>query len=99
MLLRVVILLATALAAIGQSKIPVATFHGTVHGVSGKTITIETEDGNLVDFEINRKTRVLRSKKEIHASDLATGDIVTIDAKQEMVRFLVALTITAQPKD
>ena len=99
MLLRVVVLLGAALAVLGQSKIPLATFHGTVHGVSNKTITIETEDGNLVDFEINRKTRIVRAKKEIHATDLETGDVVTIDAKQEMVRFLVAVTITAQPRE
>jgi len=98
MLLRLLILLAAATALLGD-KIPLATFHGTVHGVSSKSITIETEEGNLVDFEINRKTRILREKKEIHATDLATGDVVSIDAKQEMSRFLVAVTITAQPKE
>jgi hypothetical protein len=36
-----------------------------VHGVSNKLITIENGEGNLVDFEINRKTRVLRDKKPI----------------------------------
>ena len=98
MLLRLAILFALTVTLFAE-KIPIATFHGTVHGVSTKSITIETEDGNLVDFEINRKTRVLRAKKEIHATDLATGDVVTIDAKQEMVQFLVALTITVQPKE
>jgi len=79
--------------------IPLATFHGKVKGVSNKQITIENEEGNLVDFEINRKTRLTREKKPITASDLQTGDIVTIEAKQEMVRFLVAVTITAQPRE
>jgi len=99
MLVRLVVLLGFSIVAWSQSKIPIATFHGTVHGVSAKNITIETQDGNLLDFEINHKTRILRSKKEIHATDLETGDVVSIDAKQEMVRFLVALTITAQPKE
>ena len=83
------------------AQIPLATFMGTVHGVSKKEITIENPEGNLVDFEINRKTRVMLNKKQISAEDLHTGDTVTIEAKQEMVRFLVAVTITVRdkPKD
>jgi hypothetical protein len=79
-------------------KIPLATFRGTVHGVSNKQLTIENEEGNLVDFEINRKTHVSRGNKQISPSELATGDSVTIEARQEMSRFLVAVNITAQPK-
>jgi hypothetical protein len=90
--------LAAGLAVAQSAKIPLATFTGTVHGVSNKLITIENGEGNLVDFEINRKTRVQRDKKQISPSDLETGDSVTIEAKQEMSRFLVAVTITAQPK-
>ncbi len=82
-----------------QVAMPLATFSGTVHGVSSKQITVENPDGNLVDFQVNRKTRVLRGKKEISISKLATGDSVTIDARQERARFaliLIAVTITAQ---
>ena len=79
-------------------KIPPATFKGTVHGVSKKQITIENEDGNLLDFDINRKTRLLRGTTEISFSDLENGEPVTIEARQEMGRFLVAVSITAQPK-
>ena len=79
-------------------KIPPATFNGTVHGVSKKQITIENEDGNLLDFEINRKTRLMRGKTQISSSDLENGEPVTIEARQEMGRFLVAVSITAQPK-
>lgn len=83
------------------AQIPLATFNGTVHGVSKKRITIENAEGNLLDFEINRKTRVMLNKKQISPEDLHSGDPVTIEAKQEMVRFLVAVTITAheKPKD
>ncbi len=100
MVLRIVVLLGVALVVLAYAAppVPLATFNGTVHGVSNKLVTIETAEGNLVDFEINRKTRVMRDKKQIHATDLATGDAVTIDAKQEMVRFLVAVTITVQTK-
>jgi Cu/Ag efflux protein CusF len=100
MLMRLVaFLLIAGLLAGQQVALPVATFSGTVHGVSSKKITIENSDGNLVDFDVNRKTRVMRGKKEISISNLATGDSVTIEARQERARFaliLTAVTITAQ---
>ena len=79
-------------------KVPLATFSGAVHGISSKQITIETSEGNLLDFDINRNTKIVRGKKPIKVSDLQTGDVVTIDARQQMVKFLVAVVITAQPK-
>ena len=99
---RVVLLLSAALLVAGE-KIPLATFTGTVHGVSNKQITIENQDGNLVDFEINGKTRLMRGKKQIALSDLATGDAVMIEARQERSAFfviprLIAVTVTLQSK-
>lgn len=79
-------------------KIPPATFHGTVHAVSKKQMTIENEDGNLLDFDINRKTRLMRGKTEISSADFETGEPVTIEAREEMGKFLVAVSITAEPK-
>ncbi len=95
--LRVIGLFVMAGLLLAQ-KIPPATFHGTVHGVSKKQITIENESGNLLDFDINRKTLLMRGKTQISPSDLENGEPVTIEARQEMGRFLVALSITAQPK-
>ena len=100
MLFRLLILaLASALLFGAQTpRVPLATFSGTVHGVSAKQVTIETAEGNLVDFDINRNTKILRGKKQIKTSDLENGDMVTIDARQQMVKFLIAVVITAQPK-
>ena len=88
-----------SLAAAQVPKVPLATFQGTVHGVSNKQITIETEEANLVDFDINKKTKIMRGKKQITAQELVTGDAVTIEARQEFGEFLVAVTITAKSKD
>ena len=82
--------------AIGQ--LPLATFNGAVHGVSKKQITIETAEGNLLDFDITKKTRVMRGTKQIAPEDLQTGDSVTIEAKQEKVQYLIAVTITAKAR-
>jgi hypothetical protein len=81
-----------------SQKIPPASFSGTVHGVSSKQITIEKDDGNLLDFDIDRKTRILRGDKKIAATDLEPGEVVTIEAREVMGKFLIAVTITAQPK-
>ena len=91
------VLLALAALVLAQ-KLPLATFHGTVHGVSKRQVTIETSAGNLVDFDVNGKTRITRDKKPIPVQDLATGDPVTIEAKEQMEQYLVAVTITADPK-
>jgi hypothetical protein len=96
---------AALLVAILTAQVPLANFSGTVHGVSKKQITIESAEGNLVDFDINRKTKVLRGKTEIKPEDLTSGDVVTIQARQEMLKFLIAVVITVQtppatqPKD
>ena len=66
--MRILLLLAVAGLLLAQ-KIPPATFHGTVHDVSKKKMTIENEDGNLLDFDINRKTLLMRGKTEISSAD------------------------------
>jgi len=97
MLFRTAVALLVAGLLFAQ-KIPPASFSGTVHGVSSKQITIEKDDGNLLDFDIDRKTRILRGNKKIAATDLESGEVVTIDAREVMGKFLIAVTITAQPK-
>lgn len=96
MVVRIFVFLVAGLLL--AQKIPPATFNGTVHAVSNKQITIENEDGNLLDFEINRKTRLRRGDAQISTSDLVNGEPVTIEALQEMGRFLVAVSVTAHPK-
>jgi DNA/RNA endonuclease YhcR with UshA esterase domain len=89
------------LAALAAAQVALANFSGAVHAISKKQITIDTGDGNLLDFEINRKTKVLRGKREIKPEEIRSGDQVTIEGRQEMLRFFVAVVITVQapPKD
>jgi hypothetical protein len=91
--------LVTAVLMLGllvqSNPIPLARFSGRVHGVSKKELTIDTEDGNVVEFTINRKTRAERSGKTIAVTDLKTGDAVAIEARQELLGYLVAVTIKA----
>jgi len=93
--LRAGLIFLVAFVLLLHGQIPPASFSGTVHDLSKKQITLETPEGNLLDFDINKKTRVQRGKREIAAEDLHTGDLVTIEARQEFGKYLVALTITA----
>jgi Cu/Ag efflux protein CusF len=88
-------------AAMAAGAVALANFTGAVHGISSKQITIENTDGNLIDFEINRKTKVMRGKQEIQPEEIMPGDQVAIQAKQQMLKFLIAVTITVQtqPKE
>ena len=81
-----------------QANLPLAHFTGKVHGTTKKQITIDTEEGNQVEFAIDRKTRIHRGNKNVASSDLRTGDAVTVEAKQELLGYLVAVTITAGAK-
>ena len=98
----------TFAAALFAQKLPPAEFSGAVHGVSKNHIVLETAEGNLVDFDVNGKTRILRGKKKIELEDLHTGEPIKVEARQEPSRtetYLMALTITVpdesagQPKD
>ena len=66
MTVRLLGLLIISAAALAAQKVPLATFTGAVHGVSKKSITIQNEEGNLVDFEINGNFTVEHYKAPIY---------------------------------
>ncbi|HUA22344.1 MAG TPA: hypothetical protein VMB25_26545 [Bryobacteraceae bacterium] len=87
-------------ALLAAQKVPLATFTGTVRSASNKRITIENQEGNLVDFDITGKTRVMNGKKKIRAEDLKVGDEVSVEAHEEirlLGQYLVADVITLMP--
>jgi hypothetical protein len=100
MILRRLGFLLLSAALLAAQKVPLATFTGTVRSASNKRITIENQEGNLVDFDITGKTRVMSGKKKIRAEDLKSGDQVTIEAHEEiriLGQYLVADIITVMP--
>ncbi len=95
-----ILLLFSALLAAQNKKVPLANFTGAVRSASNKRITIENQEGNLVDFDITGKTRVMSGKKKIRPADLKSGDEVTIEAHEEireLGQYLVAEIITVMP--
>lgn len=84
------------LSAVIAAEVPLGNFTGVVHGVSKKQITIENPDGNLIDFAIDHKTKIVHGKKEIQAEGIMPGDEVTIEARQVMLTYLIAVVIHVQ---
>ncbi|MCC7499912.1 MAG: hypothetical protein IT160_20195 [Bryobacterales bacterium] len=59
------------------------TTAGRIRAVSGKAITIDTDDGRVIAFNRGAKTRVIEQGKERRVSDLRPGDVVSIDATED----------------
>lgn len=61
---------------------PPASFTGTVVGVRSKKMTVESLEGNTVEFNVTRKTAWVEGKDKIKPSDLRSGDLVIVEAKK-----------------
>lgn len=68
-------------------------FVGALKGADSKTVLIEDEDGNLIEFHCSRKTQFLDGKKKIRPSDLKPGERVSVEAKRAPDSSLDALTV------
>lgn len=70
------------------------SFHGKLKELTGKEITIETEDDQLVSIHRSRKTKFLKGAQSIKPSDIDLETMVTVDAAEEVDLTLTAVTVT-----
>ncbi len=70
------------------------SFHGKLKELTGKEITIETGDSQIVSIHRSRKTKFLKDTKSIKASDIDIGTPVTVDASEEVDLTLTAVSVT-----
>lgn len=56
---------------------------GKLRSVSAKTISIDTDDGRVMEFNRGAKTRVFEQGAQRQVADLKPGDIVSIDATED----------------
>lgn len=68
-------------------------FAGTLKGADARTVLLEDEDANLLEFHCSRKTRFLDGKKTIQPGDLKPGERVSVEARQAPDGSLDALTV------
>jgi hypothetical protein len=70
------------------------SFHGKLKELTGKEITIETEDEQLVSIHRTRKTKFLKGTQTIKPSDIDLETMVTVDATEEVDLSLTAISVT-----
>lgn len=75
------------------------SFHGKLKELTGKEITIETEDEQLVSIHRSRKTKFLKGTQTIKPSDIDLETMVTVDASEDVDLTLTAVSVTVdRPK-
>ncbi len=70
------------------------SFHGKLKELTGKEITIETGDSQIVSIHRSRKTKFVKDAKSIKPSDIDIGTLVTVDASEEVDLSLTAISVT-----
>ena len=78
----------------GAYKDVAGSFHGKLKELTGKEITIEMEDGQLVTIHRSRKTKFLKGDQTIKPSDIDLETLVTVDATEEVDLTLTAVSVT-----
>jgi hypothetical protein len=73
------------------------SFHGKLKDLSSKEILIETDDDQTVSIHRSRKTKFLKGKESIKASDIDLETLVTVDASEDVDLKLTAVSVTVDP--
>jgi hypothetical protein len=73
------------------------SFHGKLKELNSKEILIETEDDQTVSIHRSRKTKFLKGKESIKASDIDLETMVTVDASEDVDLKLTAVSVTVDP--
>jgi hypothetical protein len=69
------------------------SFHGKLKELTGKEITIETEEDQIVSIHRNRKTKFLKGTETIKPTDIDLESPITVDAIEEVDLSLTAVTV------
>jgi hypothetical protein len=69
------------------------SFHGKLKDLTGKEITIQTEDDQIVSIHRTRKTKFLKGTQTIKPSDIDLETMVTVDASEDVDLSLTALSV------
>ena len=70
------------------------SFHGKLKELTGKEITITTDDDQVVSIHRSRKTKFLKGTQTIKPSDIDLETPVTVDASEDVDLTLTAVSVT-----
>jgi hypothetical protein len=73
------------------------SFHGKLKDLTSKEIMIETDDNQTVSIRRSRKTKFLKGKDPIKASDIDLETLVTVDAGEDPDLKLTAVDVIVDP--
>jgi hypothetical protein len=108
MRLITVFCLMIGLAAVGQgqwthpkstglpSTAPLPTFHGTVRGSSAKSLSIDSNDENTMNFICTKKTSWLDGARKVKPEDIAVGELVEVDGRKRPDGSMEAVEVRIQ---
>lgn len=78
----------------GSYKGVAGSFHGKLKDLTGKEITIETDnDGQILSIHRSHKTKFFKGTQPIKPSDIDLGTPVTVEAKEEVDLSLSAVSV------
>lgn len=69
------------------------SFHGKLKELTDREIMIETGENQTVSIHRSRKTKFLKGKEPIKASDIDLETLVTVDASEEPDLTLTAVSV------
>jgi hypothetical protein len=72
---------------------PLSTFSGTLRKLDEKSLVVEAGDGRVFDCRRSDKTKFYKNSQEIAASDLESGDRVSVEARQDQQGYLYAVNV------
>jgi hypothetical protein len=70
------------------------SFRGKLKDLSGKQITIQTDDDQIITIHRSRKTKFLKGTQTIKPSDIDIETPVTVDASEDVDLSLTAVSVT-----
>lgn len=79
-----------------QTKGPserLSNFSGTLRKLDEKSLVVEARDGRMLDFQRSDKTKFYKNSQEINASELESGDRVSVEARQDQQGYLYAVNV------
>jgi hypothetical protein len=70
------------------------SFHGKLKDLTGKEITIQTDDDQMLSIHRSHKTKFFKGTESIKPSDIDLETPVTVDVKEEVDLSLTAVAVT-----
>ena len=78
------------------SSTPLPTFHGTLRGASAKSLAIDSNDENTMNFRCSKKTSWLDGEKKIKPEDIPVGELVAVDGRKAPDGTMEAVVVRIQ---